>query len=824
MSRLKSVILFILLFSLPSVLYAQEKTQTDEQKAFAIAEKAFTEQLYDVSRTRLEEFLKTYPDTLQKDRARELLAKSYYHGREYTKSVDIIESLLNSIREADKQADLYYWLGRNLLKLKKYEEAGKAFDSSIATGSRGIPVTYARIDKAVVIFEMKRAEEAFQILDNIISMQGEQEPRRYAQLEKSRLYLSQGEYAKARDNLLLMMDMKMSKELQSRMFFLLGEAEYYLNNFDDAIVNYKKALGTGTYYEWYPEAAYAIGWCNLKTGELDKALNAFISLAEENKDNSIGQKSELSIARIYILKEKTDDAKKILSGILAKNTGEEHSAEAAYLLGDIAFAEKKYDDAIGIYDEFLKKYPESQFAGDAYFGKGSSLFIQGKYEESIIEFGKVIDSSNRKKLIQASLAGRGDVYYEMKQYAKAIDEYRKAVKETLLIEQPERVWMKLGWCYYKLEDYAEAVKAFETILQRYPASAITDEAMYRIGGCYYRQGEFEKAIEQYSKLREKYPKSSLLDKVAYQTGTCYYHLGNYYLARKEYKEVVDKYPQSVLADRAAYEIGWTYYYEPKKGDEALPYFESYIKERSKSPYAPEVLFWIGEYYYNKTEYDKAMAKFVELEEKYPESFLADEALYWSGRAAIMLKKPDTALGSFRKLIEGFPESEFLIDSQYQAAVCYLLIGKPDDALKLLSKLRSAPGGGYLKNDITLRTGESHLRMGNLKEAMNEYKSLIEQDERKYKAWGLYGNGLVLKAQKKYSEAIPVFMEVAWEYEEHTDVVSLSYLEAGDCYIHLGKKREAVDRCYRTIVESRLPDAEEAQRRIDELKRKSYIFD
>jgi len=68
------------------------------------------------------------------------------------------------------------------------------------------------------------------------------------------------------------------------------------------------------------------------------------------------------------------------------------------------------------------------------------------------------------------------------------------------------------------------------------------------------------------------------------------------------------------------------------------------------------------------------------------------------------------------------------------------------------------------------------------------------------------------------------MEVAWEYEEHTDVVSLAYLEAGDCYVRLGKKREAIDRCYRTIVESKLPDAEEAQRRINELKRKSYLFD
>ena len=651
----KSIIIFfiICLFAQGSSLTAEE-APTEEEKLLYLGEKAFSEQLYDIAGEKLEQFLEDYPDSPQKHKAQELLAKALYHLREYTRSAAILESLYDKSAGQEKKIEYLYWIGRNRLKQKNFDAAVKAFDSVIA-GNAKIPLRpYAKIEKAVCLFEMERVEESFKLLDEVIAEFANKDQGTYAQLEKCRLLLARGEYSKARDGLLLLIDMKMPKELQSRMFFLLGETEFYMNNLDEATAYYKKSLETGTYYDWYPEASYAIGWCRLKQGDHVKASKIFGSLLKEHEGSYIGWKSGLGIARALLLENKVPEAIENLEEIIAKASESSLIAEAKYLLGDAAIANKQYDEAIEYFDTMIHDYPESEFAADAYFGKASALYIQKKYNESAVEFSKVIEHAKRPELVRAGMLRRADAYYEMREYIKALDEYKTIWKESSKVEEPERILLKMGWCYYKLEDYDSATATFENLAEKYSESDLADDAMYRLGGCCYREGEFEKAIELYTELKEKFPKSDLLDKVDYQIGACHYHMGSYYLARQAYKEIVEKYPESILADRAAYEIGWCYYYEPGKADEAMDYFSSYIKERPESAFAPEVLFWIGEQFYIGREFDRALAKFSELTEKYPKSFLADEGLYWSGRAAVEIAKPEDALAKFNELIEKFP--------------------------------------------------------------------------------------------------------------------------------------------------------------------------
>ena len=187
-----------------------------------------------------------------------------------------------------------------------------------------------------------------------------------------------------------------------------------------------------------------------------------------------------------------------------------------------------------------------------------------------------------------------------------------------------------------------------------------------------------------------------------------------------------------------------------------------------------------------------------------------------------LGKIEGALEKFDALPTEFPDSEFAIDSAYRAAVCRLDLGKTEDGLQALLKLRDVPNSRYLENEMRLKIAEGYLELKKLGEAFDEYKKLSESRSRKFRAWGLYGMGLSYKAQNFYTKAISSFMDVTWRHSDQREVVSLSYLEAGECYAILNKKREAIDR-YVVIIEEKLPHADEAKKRIRELKR-IYTFD
>ena len=820
-------LVFFLLFTclfMQGDLPAEEIAPTEEEKLLYLGEKAFAEQLYDLARDKLEQFLREFPESPEKQKAQDLLAKTLYHERDYTRSEAIFSSLIDRVEDIERRTEYTYWLGRARMKQNKFDEALTTFDSAIENGTETTLLAYIKIDKAACLFGIDRVEESFELIDAVISEYVNKDEGTFAQLEKCRFLLAQSEYSKARDGLLLLIDMKMPKELQSRMFYLLGETEFYLNNLEEAIAYYKKSLETGTYYDWFPETTYAIGWCHLKQGDHERALTIFDSLAKEHGGRYVGWKADLGAARALLLDQKSEKAVAILEDIITKGTENSLIAEAKYLLGDAAIAAKNYDRAIELFNTMVQDHPDSEFIADAYFGKGSAFYVKEEYEKSIVEFSAVLKHTKRPELVRAAVLRKADAYYEMREYIEALDEYRTAWEWSSELEEPELILLKMGWCYYKLEDYDSAIATFQNLAEKYSDSDFADDATYRLGSCYYRQGEFEKAIERYSDLKMKFPKSPLLDRVSYQIGACNYHLGYYDLARQGYEEIVENYPESILADRAAYEIGWCYYYDPGNTDKALPYFESYLEKRPSSAFAPEVFFWIGERFYNEGKFEKALAKFSELSQKYPESFLADEALYWSGRSGLEVGKTEEAIARFNELIEKFPDSEFAIDSAFHAAVSSLSQGKADESLKALLELRSTPGSEYLENDIRLSVAESYLKLNRLKEAFAEYRKLSECRDRKFKAWGFYGMGLTYKARNRYTEAISSFMEVAWSHSDEREVVSLSYLEAGDCYALLGKKREAIDR-YVVIVEEKLPHAEEARERIEELKKKSMrIFD
>lgn len=89
---------------------------------------------------------------------------------------------------------------------------------------------------------------------------------------------------------------------------------------------------------------------------------------------------------------------------------------------------------------------------------------------------------------------------------------------------------------------------------------------------------------------------------------------------------------------------------------AIESFESFLKLNSKSEYAANALYWIGECYYSLSDLPKAKDAFFKVAGNYPNSPKAPDSLLKLGFTLTAMKEKEKALAIYDSLIKSYPSS------------------------------------------------------------------------------------------------------------------------------------------------------------------------
>lgn len=105
----------------------------------------------------------------------------------------------------------------------------------------------------------------------------------------------------------------------------------------------------------------------------------------------------------------------------------------------------------------------------------------------------------------------------------------------------------------------------------------------------------------------------------------------------------------------------------KQDDQAIPAFQSFIKQYPDSTYQPNANYWLGQLYYKKGKKDDAAYYFAVVAKTYPKSPKAPEAMYKVG--LIMQEKGQTekANAVFQQVIKVYPNSSSAKQAQQKLA-------------------------------------------------------------------------------------------------------------------------------------------------------------
>ncbi len=102
----------------------------------------------------------------------------------------------------------------------------------------------------------------------------------------------------------------------NRSKFMLANISYKEGNLDDALDKFQ-AFVSGNYDEFFTPSAYqGIGQCYEQKGDLGKAIANYEKAEKKFKDNFARAECLLSLARLYLSQQKTDEAEAILGQVL----------------------------------------------------------------------------------------------------------------------------------------------------------------------------------------------------------------------------------------------------------------------------------------------------------------------------------------------------------------------------------------------------------------------------------------------------------------------------------------------------------------------------
>lgn len=190
-----------------------------------------------------------------------------------------------------------------------------------------------------------------------------------------------------------------------------------------------------------------------------------------------------------------------------------------------------------------------------------------------------------------------------------------------------------GMKYMNQKDYIKALTDFQTIIESYQTSDLVDRAQFMLSEAHYMNEDYVTAAYEYERVFADFPSSEHAVEARYKRALCYYNESpkadldqeNTRLAIDDFNRFIDNYPSHELSREAQKHIdelraklaykdfkSAELYRKLKKYDAALIYYQSVIRDYSRTTWADESRFGIGLVYLKQKKFEQAKEVFQRL--------------------------------------------------------------------------------------------------------------------------------------------------------------------------------------------------------------------
>ncbi|SNR77553.1 Tetratricopeptide repeat-containing protein [Lutibacter flavus] len=630
-----------------------------------------------------------------------LLGYSFYKQNDFDNAVSNFNKIIGGNNAVAQNA--YYHLAECYLKLEKRQEALNAFRNAANMEFEPEIKKDAWLNYAKLSYEIgnpyKSVPDVLQeyielhpnsthkeeINDLIISayitskdykgalefLQNKKSAKERALYQKVAFYrgtelFTEGNYDLAKESFESSLTIPLDPTFTAKATFWKGESNYRLNNFIDALADFKDFSSN---YEAsktteFKHLNYNIAYALFKQKEYGQATDEFKKYINKNTDDKIRKNdSYLRIADGYFVNSNYSSAISFYNKAIDMNgiDGDYAQFQKAICYGLTGNENLKIDEL----NSFLNKYLRSTYRDDAYYVLGNSYIKKGNNQLAIDSFDKLISNYKRSPLVSKALLKKGLIYYNSDQNNQALATYKTVVNRfpntseaKQAIKDSRQIYVDLG----RVDEYAAWVKDIDFINV---SDAELDNDMYESAEKQYLQNNHNKSISSFKKYLQNFPRGLHTLQAHFYLAQSLFSENKHNETIPHYKNVIDQ-QQNEFTESALSRLALVHL-ENNNWQSAIPVLERLESEADLPQNITFAQSNLMKGYYESKNYSKAVnyAEMV-LRGAKLETRVKSDAHIIIARSAIKTNNEDKARNAYKE-VEKIASGELKAEALYYDA-------------------------------------------------------------------------------------------------------------------------------------------------------------
>lgn len=502
------------------------------------------------------------------------LGYAYYKQNDFENAISQFNKIIGGKDSVAQNA--YYHLGESYLKLNKKQEALNAFknasempfEPSIQEDaylnyvklSYEIGNSYQNVSSILIDFLNKYPNNASKseieklLIDSYISSKNYKEA--LVLLERNRAPENKVAYQKVTfyRGLELFTDAKFKEaasmfeksiseprdaKFTARATFWKGESEYTLENYKNAVLNYKQfmILPQAATTPEFKNCNYNLAYAYFKLNEYDQAGNYFENQIDKVKDDKIRlNDSYLRLADCRFVSSKYNPALEAYKKVIELKSVD---ADYAYYQKAICYGFiGKNSIKIEELNSFLQLYPKSSYRDDVLFELGNTYVTEKKPDLALRTYDQLNDEFKKGFFTSKAILRQGLIYYNSDRDDQALIKFKKVAADFPKTPEALEAVATARLIYVdngKVDDYATWVRTLDFVSV---TNAELDNDTFESAEKQYLQNNIKQAISGLSNYVSKFPKGIHSLKANFYLAQSYYADGQESKSVPNYEYVI----------------------------------------------------------------------------------------------------------------------------------------------------------------------------------------------------------------------------------------------------------------------------------------------
>ncbi len=516
------------------------------------------------------------------------------------------------------------------------------------------------------------------------------------------------------------------QKLLAKARYWKGEAQYKLNNYDDAIQSYNDFVFTpsAVTMENYNLTNYNIGYSYFKKEEYANAQTSFRKYIKEKSqtDNTRYNDALLRIADSFFMLKDQNNAMEYYT--MAIDNKSKSSDYALYQKAMILGIQNKLSEKAGALQKIFDKYPKSVYFDDALYEAGNASMLAGDNAKALTNFGKLINDFPSSSYVKKAMLGEALVYFNNHEDDKAKATYKSVVEKYPNTPESREALAQLknvAVSQNKVDEYLDYIK---NVPNADVSAAGQDSLVYESAELRYTQGNCDDAIKDFDNYLQKFSNGIFRVNATYYKADCQFHNKQYESALADYEFVISQ-EKSAFTEKSLLNAG-IINYRMKQYDKALEDFQKLesvaeVKDNISAAQAGQMRC-----NFKLNQHDKTIASAQKiLDSENSDKDLINEAHLLKGKSALAKSDLETAKTELT-IVSKRTNSEMTADARYNLALIEYMLGNFKASEKIIQDIQKLiPTYDYWIAKGFILWGDDYLALKDTFQAKETYKSILD---------------------------------------------------------------------------------------------------